>query len=81
MEETVGINQQLMKERITKEYYQRVRQILKTQLNAKNKILAINSLSIPVISYSFGIFNRLDGRGGLVSIENSLEKTIFELNI
>ena len=55
MEEFGGIRQQLMKERIKKEYYHRIKRILKTQLNAKNKILAINSLAIPVISYSYGI--------------------------
>ena len=48
-----------MKEKNKKEYCQRIKQILKTQLNAKNKIMAINNLSIPVTSYSYGILEWL----------------------
>ena len=59
MEEFGVIRQQLMKERIKKEYYHRIKRILKTQLNAKNKILAINSLALPVISYSYGMIEWL----------------------
>ena len=55
MEEIGVIRQQLMKEKIKKEYYHRIKKILKTRLNAKNKILAINCLALPVISYSYGI--------------------------
>ena len=48
MEENTGINQQLMKERIKKEYYQRVRHVLKTQSNAKKQSTGIYSLAKPV---------------------------------
>ncbi|ESN95668.1 hypothetical protein HELRODRAFT_179139 [Helobdella robusta] len=47
MKEVEGIQQQMMKEQIKKEYNNRIRSILKTQLNAKNKVIAINSLAIP----------------------------------
>ena len=48
-----------MKVNAKKEYYRRIRKILTTQLNAKNKIMAINSLAIPVLTYGFGIIQRL----------------------
>ena len=31
--------------------------ILKSELNARNKITAIGALAVPVLRYSFGIFN------------------------
>ena len=46
-----------MKEKIRNEYYRRVRLILKSELNAVNRIAAINSLAIPVITYSMNIIN------------------------
>ena len=46
-----------MKEKIRKEYFRRVRLILKSELNAVNRIEAINSLAIPVITYSMNIVN------------------------
>lgn len=46
-----------MKTEIQKEYQRRTRLILSTELNAKNKIHAINSLAVPVMQYSFGIIN------------------------
>ena len=52
-----GINHASMKERVRKEYYRRVRLLLKTELNSKNRIQAINTLAIPVVQYSFSILN------------------------
>ena len=46
-----------MKEKIRKEYNRRVRSILRTELNGRNKIEAINSLAVPVVQYSFGIID------------------------
>ena len=46
-----------MKETIRKEFYRRTRAILKTELNSKNKMLALNSLAAPVVRYSFNIIN------------------------
>ena len=46
-----------MKEKIRKEYYRGVRAVLQSELNAKNKLEAINTLAIPVISYSFNVVN------------------------
>ena len=46
-----------MKEKIRKECIRRVRSILKTELNSKNKLTAINTLAIPVVTYSFNVIN------------------------
>jgi hypothetical protein len=37
------------------EYVRRLRLILNTELRAKNKMQAIESLAVPVLRYSFGI--------------------------
>ena len=46
-----------MKEKIRKKYNRRVRLILRTELDGRNKIEAINSLAAPVVQYSFGIID------------------------
>jgi hypothetical protein len=46
-----------MKERLKKEYTRGLRMVLKSELNAKNKIIAIGALAVPVLRYSFGIIN------------------------
>ncbi|XP_030751033.1 uncharacterized protein LOC115878627 [Sitophilus oryzae] len=55
VEEMDEIDNNKMKTKISKEYYRRVRKILGTELNATNKIKAINTLAVPVMTYSFGI--------------------------
>ena len=57
IEESEGIQHQQMKERLKKEYSRRLRMILKSELNAGNKITAIGALVVPVLRYSFGIIN------------------------
>ena len=46
-----------MKEKIRKECYRRVREVLQSELNAKNKLEPINTLAISVVSYSFNVAN------------------------
>ena len=46
-----------MKDDIKKEYTRRLRMILSSQLNSKNKVTAINSLAIPILNYSYTIIN------------------------
>uniref|UniRef100_A0A3B5PPD0 Reverse transcriptase domain-containing protein n=1 Tax=Xiphophorus maculatus TaxID=8083 RepID=A0A3B5PPD0_XIPMA len=41
----------------TAKYLQRIRQVLRSQLNGKNKIRAINSYALPVIRYPAGIIS------------------------
>ena len=55
--ESDGIQHSQMKEKLRKECYRRVRAILKTELNSANRIEAINTLAIPVVTYSFNIIN------------------------
>ena len=55
--EGAGLSHTKMKQTIRKEYVRRVRMIMQTQLNSKNKFTALNSLAIPVITYSFPIIN------------------------
>ena len=40
-----------------KEYYRRVRLVLKSELNAANRFEAVNTLAVPVVTYSFNIIN------------------------
>ena len=53
VDESDGIQHRKMKEKIRKEYNRRVRLILRTELNGRNKMEAINSLAVPVVQYSF----------------------------
>lgn len=55
MSENSLTNHEKMKEVIKKEYFSRVRSILKSELTGKNKFTAIASLAHPVLAYSFGV--------------------------
>lgn len=55
LEEGDGIDNKSMKNKLRKEYYRRIRKVLDTELCAKNKIKAINTIAIPVMTYSFGL--------------------------
>jgi hypothetical protein len=57
IEECEGIQHQQMKERLKQEYNRRVRMVLKSELNTRNKITAIGALAVPILRYSFGIIN------------------------
>ena len=57
IEEGDGIQHGKLKEKIRKECYRRVRAVLKSELNAKNKLEGINTSAIPVASYSFNVVN------------------------
>jgi len=46
-----------MKEKLKQEYRRRLRMILKSELNARNKITAIGALAVPLLRYNFGIIN------------------------
>ena len=52
-----GIQHFAMKDEVRKGYHHRVRMILKSELIAANRIKAINTLTIPVVTYSFNIIN------------------------
>ena len=52
-----GIQNSSMRKKIRKECFRRVRSILRSELNARNIIDAINSLTLPVVKYSFTVIN------------------------
>ena len=52
-----GIQHTSMKEKIRRECIRRVRSIMKTELSSKNRITAINTLAISVVTYSFNVIN------------------------
>ena len=46
-----------LREKIRKECFRRVRSILRSELNARNRTDAINSLALPVVTHSFTIIH------------------------
>ena len=52
-----GVQHSQMKEKIRKEYYRRIRMVLKSVLNSTNKLEAINTLAVPLVTYTFNIIN------------------------
>ena len=57
IEENSTIEHKVMQDKVTNEYFKRVKSICKTQLTTKNKIQAINQLAIPVVTYGFGVID------------------------
>ena len=55
--EAAGLDHKLIRNKTKKEYIDRLKRILKTNLTAKNKITAINQLAVPAIQYTFGIID------------------------
>jgi hypothetical protein len=51
-EEGDGVDSSQMKDKLVKAYYRWVWQIIKTDLNLKNKVTTINTLAVPVLVYS-----------------------------
>jgi hypothetical protein len=62
IEQSEGIHNQQMKDRLKHKCNRRLRMILKSELNARNKITAIGTSAVPVLRYSLGTINwRLEG--------------------
>ena len=55
MDEDIQYQAKLNKEKVTKEYYRRVRKIWSSELYSKNKVHAYNSFAIPILTPTFGI--------------------------
>ena len=55
IEEDVSYRGQLNKNRVTQEYYARVRKIWRSNLNAINKVKAHNCFAMPILTPTFGI--------------------------
>ena len=54
-DENIRYEGRLNKDRITKEYFRRVRKIWSSELDGKNKVTAHNTFAIPVLTPTFGI--------------------------
>ena len=57
MEEGEGVQHHKMKVKIRKEYKRRIKLVFKSEMNARNKIAAINTLAVSVILYSYGVID------------------------
>ena len=57
MEEGEGIQHHKMKVKIKKEYKRRIKLVLKSELNVRNKIAAINTLAVPVTLSICGVID------------------------
>ena len=57
VDESNGIQHSTMRERLRREDFRRVKMVLRTELYGRNKVLAINGLALPVLTYSFGVIH------------------------
>ena len=57
VDESNGIQHSTMREKLRREYFRRVKMVLRTELYGRNKVLAINGLALPVLTYSFGVIH------------------------
>ena len=64
-----GIQHSSMREKLWKECFRRVRSILRSELNACNRIDTINSLALPVVTHSFTIINCHSPRSKMLSLK------------
>ena len=46
-----------MKVKIQKEYKRRIKLILKSELKARNKMDAMNTLALSIVTYSYGVID------------------------
>ena len=69
IEEEEGTEHHKLKAKIRKEYNRRVKLVFKSEHNAKNKIAAINTLAVIVVTHSYGVINgKLEEIQGLEKI-------------
>ena len=54
VDESNGIQHSMTRERLRREYFRRMKVVLRTELYGWNKILAINEFALPVLTYGFG---------------------------
>ena len=55
VDESSGIQHATIKQKLKEEFVRRTRLTFKTELNSENRITAINTLALPIITYSFNI--------------------------
>ena len=57
IDDSSGIQHTTMKQKLKREHVRRIRFVLKSDLNSKNRITEINMLAITIITYSFNIID------------------------
>ena len=57
VDDSNGIQQRTMRERLRREYFRRVKLVLQTELYGRNNIPAINGFALPVLNYGFGVIH------------------------
>ena len=76
MEEGEGVQHHKMKVKVMKEYKRRIKLLLKSEMNARNKIATINTLAVPVILYSYGVIDwKLDE---IQDLDRMTRKQLYE---
>jgi hypothetical protein len=50
------IQNSIIKENLQKQFYLRIKSILKSKLNGNNLIKAVNTYAVPLLTYSFGMY-------------------------
>ena len=79
IEENSQIQHKNIRERIKKEYQNRLKKIYKSELTPKNKITAINQLAIPVVTYGFGIVDWPQGELNKLDIKTRKMLTLSKV--
>lgn len=54
-DEDVAINSEINKERVTAEYFKRIRKIWNSELYSRHKVVSHNTFALPVLTPTFGI--------------------------
>ena len=57
VDESNSIQHSMMRERLRREYFRRVKLVLPTELRGRNKSLAINGFALPVLTYGFDVIH------------------------
>ena len=66
--------ERMVKDKASATYRKRLRQVLKSRLNGRNKIDAINTYALPVITYTAGIINW--SQNELAELDRKTRKTL-----
>ena len=61
IEELIGIDHEKVKDNVWKKAKAKLRKLLETELSSINMVVAINECVLPIITYSFGVVNWLEG--------------------
>ena len=78
IEELVGISHDKVKEKVWKKAKAKLRKLLETELSSKNLFMAINECILPIISYTFGVVNWLEGE--LKQLDINIRKMLHMYN-